>query len=480
MLPHLYRFRPIERLLGDNGELRGQYIFFAEPSTLNDPMEGFSDTVWQGDGIVWGNLFRHYLICLTKACALLAILGEEHPVGWHLIPVEHPNLLGSTPQEAALQAEIVDRFMAEPVITEIVEAFASRKYAVRRNELVAHLRSLSPFALWVIYDAFERNKLLPNTGISPEMLARFRSGLMEAGKVVDGIKRLESQYPDGGDRIDAFFTSHLHMAGQLDFIHRYNGDIDVSKKNKNFVHLEFPEEYVRQTQRLMFPIWYAACFLQDCMDSSTWAHYGEKHTGVCLKFKVSSDRDRPALNLTREVGFSGDKPLIGKAVHHFYEVRYSRKYPVVDFFRSLGRMPIPVLTRYWLVDRNGNRSPIIKEMFDEEQNWRKGYWDNFYAMATTKLEDWRNEKEYRLILSDGDLLNFSNIEARKIKYDFSDLEGLIFGINTPGEAKLEICKTIEDKCRAVGRTDFKFYQAYYARSTGTIEHAEMGLLKFKQ
>jgi hypothetical protein len=42
-------------------------------------------------------------------------------------------------------------------------------------------------------------------------------------------------------------------------------------------------------------------------------------------------------------------------------------------------------------------------------------------------------------------------------------------------------------CRSPGRTrratasppsDFKFYQAFYSRSTGTIEHAEIGLLKF--
>jgi hypothetical protein len=37
---HLYRFRPLKRLLDEN-ELLNQDIFFAEPETLNDPMEGW-------------------------------------------------------------------------------------------------------------------------------------------------------------------------------------------------------------------------------------------------------------------------------------------------------------------------------------------------------------------------------------------------------------------------------------------------------
>jgi hypothetical protein len=75
-------------------------------------------------------------------------------------------------------------------------------------------------------------------------------------------------------------------------------------------------------------------------------------------------------------------------------------------------------------------------------------------------------------------LNFRDPAMRKLTYHFSDLSGVIFGINTPTEAKLEICKIIEEKCRTENRTDFKFYQAFYSRSTSTIEHAEVGLLKF--
>ncbi|KVX93103.1 hypothetical protein WL09_03430 [Burkholderia ubonensis] len=75
------------------------------------------------------------------------------------------------------------------------------------------------------------------------------------------------------------------------------------------------------------------------------------------------------------------------------------------------------------------------------------------------------------------LFNLS-AEDRKLKYDFDDLDGIIFGIRTSLEDKLKISKVIEDKCRTLGRKDFKFYQAYFSRPTGKIEYSPMSLLKF--
>ncbi|OHU82045.1 hypothetical protein BKN38_07795 [Helicobacter sp. CLO-3] len=60
-----YRLRSIERVLG-KGELEKQEIYFASPSELNDPMEGFRNIVFKGDEIVWQNFFKYYLVCLEK------------------------------------------------------------------------------------------------------------------------------------------------------------------------------------------------------------------------------------------------------------------------------------------------------------------------------------------------------------------------------------------------------------------------------
>jgi hypothetical protein len=70
MSNEFYRFRRISSLIGEFKKLENQSIYFAEPDSLNDPMEGFRDMYWSGDYIVWKNLFRHYLLCLERLCGL--------------------------------------------------------------------------------------------------------------------------------------------------------------------------------------------------------------------------------------------------------------------------------------------------------------------------------------------------------------------------------------------------------------------------
>lgn len=65
----LFRFRSARALLDDHEhggfqELEQQAIYFAQPESLNDPMEGLSDAFWDGDSVLWENLFRHYALSL--------------------------------------------------------------------------------------------------------------------------------------------------------------------------------------------------------------------------------------------------------------------------------------------------------------------------------------------------------------------------------------------------------------------------------
>jgi hypothetical protein len=186
----------------------------------------------------------------------------------------------------------------------------------------------------------------------------------------------------------------------------------------------------------------------------------------------------PVLPLYRVNGLGSGGPTYGYVNHPFHKMVYENEHLPVDFFASLGRLPIPVLRQYWYTDQQGNLSSCGDEIFKNQNAWRKTYWDAFYHAITRKLKDWHYEREHRLILS-GEFHDFTNNDSRTLKYDFKDLEGIIFGIKTPSDAKLEIFKIVEEKCRSAGRTDFKYYQAFYARATGTIEHAELSLLKFE-
>jgi hypothetical protein len=293
-------------------------------------------------------------------------------------------------------------------------------------------------------------------------------------KSIDHFRELEKQHPITELQVDTFYIARQKVAAELDLINFHNGAIDFQQANRNFVYLSFPDEFVRT---LVYPEWYTACFMRDCRNSAIWGSYGSHHTAVCLKFRVAEAGGKPSLRLKRASGINSAGPIISFVDHHYYEIKYEGEHLPIDFFRSLGRLPIPVLRKYWYSDESGNQSACGDEIFRAGETWRQRYWEAFYYGITKKLKDWNYEQEYRLIL-DNYFMDFRALESRKLAYHFSDLDAVIFGIKTPMKAKLDICKIVEEKCRMEGRKDFKFYQAFYARSTGTIEHAEMGSLKF--
>lgn len=49
----VFRYRPIDALLGERDELERQTVYFAPPEYLNDPMEGLRQIYWRGDRITW-------------------------------------------------------------------------------------------------------------------------------------------------------------------------------------------------------------------------------------------------------------------------------------------------------------------------------------------------------------------------------------------------------------------------------------------
>ncbi len=82
-----YRLRSLDRLLGDkwqendgkSGELAKQEIYFASPSELNDPMEGFSNIVFKGDKIVWHN-FLNIILSVWRECLSFILFVEKKKI----------------------------------------------------------------------------------------------------------------------------------------------------------------------------------------------------------------------------------------------------------------------------------------------------------------------------------------------------------------------------------------------------------------
>ena len=68
------------------------------------------------------------------------------------------------------------------------------------------------------------------------------------------------------------------------------------------------------------------------------------------------------------------------------------------------------------------------------------------------------------------------VESRKVKYDFNDLEGIIFGIKTSNQDKEKIIDIIREKCLENGRKNFDFYNAEYSHESGKIECVKIDII----
>jgi hypothetical protein len=469
-----YRFRPIDALLDRFQELERQEIYFAPPRELNDPLEGFKDLVWSGDRILWENLLRHYLLCLIHAVMSALISGPDHSFGEMETFVFANESLLPTPEYGELHRRICEDFFKHEDAAALPELLADRGSPIRRDELTTYLRLLHLHALNTVRTHMEETaRLPPRPADDPLRVASTKP--IAIRPVLESMKALEREHPDKPDIAEVMSSISGIAAIQQDLILEYNGISLQSGAAWKTLISEFPRRHVSALEQLLYHDWYTASFVADPTDASIWGTYGNGHQGVCLKFRATaSTNGKPTLKLRQICGSNG-APIYGDVAHEFQQVEYSSQFVEVNFFRSLGRLTMPML-RHWYRDAAGTPSTLVADILSESDSWRKHYWEQRMAAITTKLADWAHEKEFRLTLTGSS--DFSDKSTRKLQYPFSDLQGIIFGMNTPTSDKLRIMKIIEGKCRKEGRNDFEFHQAHYSRRAGKMEITKMNLIKF--
>jgi hypothetical protein len=471
---NFYRFRPSDALLEKFQELERQEIYFASPWALNDPLEGFKDLVWSGDGILWENLLRHYLLCLTQAVTVALTNGPDHTFAEAETFVFANESSLPTPEYAELHRSICENFLRHKDVAALPNLLASRGTPIRREELTTYLRLLHQHASNTVLTQMEETARLPARR-ADDPLRSASTKPIPVRTLLESMKALERAHPDKPDIAEVMSRSSEVTASQQDLILEYNGISLKSGVAWKTLISEFPRRHIRALEQLLYRDWYTACFVADPTDASTWGNYGNGHRGVCLKFKAAASADgKPTLRLRQICGWNGS-PVYGDIAHEFHKVRYSSQFVEIDFFRSLGRPTMPML-RYWYRDAAGNPSSHVTDVLSESASWQKQYWEQLTTAITTKLADWSHEKESRLTLTG--LSDFTDPSTRLLQYQFLDLQGIIFGMNTSTSDKLRIIKIIEHKCRKEGRKDFEFHQAHYSRRAGKMEIAHMSLIKF--
>ncbi|MCH8010414.1 MAG: DUF2971 domain-containing protein [Candidatus Marinimicrobia bacterium] len=461
-IEHIYRFRSIDRLLGKSQELALQEIFLANSTELNDPMEGYQDVFWKGDEILWENLLRHYLIVLlwnTTGCLIMDDKSfDDLPIPVTLTEEDLP-----TDELRTTYQHIVDRFFSSPGFDELPNMLASLPTPLRLESLRLILTLIHRTALHSVMSELKSEGLLSGSQIIPS----FMDQSLELRKIFESLKQLPNEEKQIDiESLSFVINSVRDHVSFLNLFQSFNGSQSGRERKINYLFIEFPDRYTESiASSLIYPKWYTACFSANCTNASMWSTYGDNHRGAALLFRVHPGKSgKPELLITgvNSVSSSGKgmptKVNYGRLHGTLYQVQYSDKAPSIDFFRFLGQLPKNKIINAWHSNRRGDHSPLTQDIFKNIDSWREELWSLFVKITTTKLKDWIHEDEYRLVMTD--MLGLIE-EHRKIRYEFSQLMGIVFGMRTSLSDKYKINKVIEEKCRDINRDDFKLYQMRY-------------------
>lgn len=439
----LYRFRTIDKLIGEKyRELKDQYFFFASPSTLNDPLEGYVDFYWKADDIAWSGLFKNYVwqVYRTLESAILQCSLDDMKKMYFTRTEIH---LKET-QLPKIRKEIEDSFADEPIINEISTILGESDKEI--NQPVLHL-VLSLIHLLALFHA---NTWFESKGIQ---VFHTTDWLIEKSTLIKSTRYKEIVEIVKGilaNEKEAESILILDQNIRFDAVTKI-GDLPKEAEISEYILFDFPEQYTKQVVNLAYENWQTVCFNRSYSDPKMWSHYANNHTGVCLVFEFESSEcvQLEALNSSSEDKM---KRLYIKPID------YTSPPSRINFFLTLGNLWGDERA-HWFFHHN-DKSTILDSIFENVEKWRDEYWSNFEKRFLRKGSVWKSEKEERLVLDDTFYTHLSP-DQKKYKYDFNKLHGIIFGINTKLSDKKELIRILKEKCIVNKRGQFHIYQARY-------------------
>ena len=307
------------------------------------------------------------------------------------------------------------------------------------------------------------------------------NSLLKDNTFFELLSQLELEHDDFSEKCFSAMKSvseSRRLRHKFDFSRR---GAEPFEHNKHFLLFDYTSAYVEQLSRLLWTKWYGACFAKSHYSSSMWSHYADGHEGACLIFETVESSSGSSLELSRpEIPRSSRNDYTEANRRHgimpLRDIDYKDRPASTDFFRRLGRLPIPTLMDVWYTDEKGTISECSAHFLSqsEEDAWMREYWNDFITDTCIKSTDWKHEQECRLVQGGGLKEELSESE-RLWSYDFESLRGIIWGIKTSDNDKLKIIEIVREKCLEINRADFKFYQAFYSPHDGTIQKRELSI-----
>lgn len=463
----LYRYRNAEQMLKFK-EIEKKNMFFAPSNMQNDPMEGISDIIWNGDYIAWKNLFKNYCMNLTQAILFHGIAtccddGECY----NTIKVIKSGFIRKSPYYYKL-CQAASQFVDNEYVELFLNYMLDRD--VRQYELITILKCVHPLALQVaLENIYSEREQYP---IEIDKLLKLYD-YRDVEQHLTNKNKDSMQVELSFQNISSFFEG-LRIGG----ICRCSDSHTTSKEIEAilFIVRSYSNHYVNEISRWCLPNYFMTCFSKSCENSSMWGYYASAHKGICLIYDIPDDNQELEVKTPPAFGI----PFGEKKKLKFYDVDYQKRLVKIDFFSNcLKIMQLKdELKNDWIFDESGNKSKSFAKTINDKDGWCKDYERLAISIATRKDEDWKHEEEMRLILPDYWKDEICSAGAA-IEYDFSKLVGIIFGINTQEEVKVEIIQALKSLKNLNG--NFQFYQGYYNYINGKISKIKIPITEsFKE
>lgn len=435
----IYRYRSIDKVL-EFKELEKQELYFSKLDDLNDYAEGFINLKWFGDEICWKGLFKHYIYCLDLTLLKLSLKAEIDDI--KEIPI-YLDLTRVTDKHKEILSKITDIFFNLESVKFLLKKLENDKIKLSSYEIEFFLKFYHTIIIDILIcvnNDMPEEKIIKDFGIDSFVV------------FLDEYFKNETFKNEKETYLNIILNSLLKIEEKNNFKDEKTG----------FVYKLFTSEYISKLKYLTYPEWYISCFSESFDNPVMWSSYADSNKGICLIFKYETIKNDKIIELHDKIGIRNGEDYYGYSKFRFEKVNYSGEFKEINFFNSLGRLNRNQLD-IWLSDKEQ-----ISEYYKHDDEWRNQYWDNFNDLVSTKNPQWSYENEYRLI-SDNLFFSKDSLKDRVLKYKFTNLDGIIFGLNTTEENKSSIINIIAKKCKENNRDKFNFYKIKTSVDTGKMK-----------
>lgn len=464
----IYRYRSLEKIFKFN-ELENLEIYFSKPSELNDQMENYMNIIWQGDEIAFKGLFKHYLYTLCQLYIIATLVKPGEKLDKYNLPIfiQYKDL--SLPLMETTFKKIYEEFFSSNEIAEIPKLMADSQKKYSTDEILTILKTIHLYAYFVINTQIKReffDKDLLNEDSYNKIFKEIQSW-----KGFKSILKLLNQNSNKQEVATQIYN--LSLQQQTYQIHLKKVYKDKDTYNIDILSFEFPELYINQIKKLMYGNFCVACFSGTYKNEPMWSHYANCENGICLRFKIKNDQNKPYIKIYSPTGVYCDKNGLKIEKKWNYsilnKIDYNYEYPEIDFFKSLGCIPHPVIDSFWLCDNSKTKFSSCLDVYKDMDEWRTKYYKKAREYICTKSKNWEYEQEYRVFKMDMVHPTYEDKNNRLAKYNFEDLDAIIFGRKVSFDDKKKVIKIIQTHCKNNGQKAFKFYDLYYSTLTKQLE-----------